>query len=142
MRATSAFNVEAQPGQRIVIEVDTSSKGAFVGGIVLVSVSPVVSLVGLVVYLANSISFTGGTEGGRTAGIGLAVGGLAGVVIGVVMIVSNASSKQTQSPAGSAPPARDALRQPIWAEVERAGSPAYPAPSPPPPTLDVPVLRF
>ncbi len=140
VRNTSPFSIEAQPHQRVVIDVDTSSKGSFVGGIVLVSISPVVALIGLVVYAVSSITLdgSGGSDSGRTVGVVMGVGGLVGIVLGTVMIISSSSSKQSQSIAGppppGTPPARDAAREPIW----HTGVVAPPAAT----TFEVPVLRF
>jgi hypothetical protein len=120
VRATSDFELNAQQGQRVLIDVETSSKAGFVWGIVVVSVSPVVSLVGLVVY---AISSTGplSSSSGQTVGAAMGFGGLIGIALGTVLIASNASSKATQGPlVPQAPPPRessDNLRLPTPAIV-------------------------
>jgi hypothetical protein len=132
VRTSRAFSIEGQQGQRIVIEVDPGSKAAFVGGIVLVSLSPVVSIVGLLIWALNSVD---GSEGGRTVGIGIALGGLLGLTGGIIMIATNASTKQTQSAAAPAPHAA-AVPRPFFAEL--------PAPfsSPAPILFTAPAVRF
>lgn len=133
VRTSRPFSIEAQAGQRIVIEVDPGSKGAFVGGIILVSVSPVVSLIGLVVWAVNAVD---GSDGGRTAGVGIAIGGLVGLTAGIIMLATNASTKQTQSVVGPAPAAPRASREPYFAEI------TAPLTAPAPVIFSAPVVRF
>jgi hypothetical protein len=129
VRATSSFQINAQPGQKVLIEVDTSSKAGFVWGIVIVSVAPLVSVVGLVVY---AVSASGVTESssGQTVGAALGFGGLIGIALGIVLIASNASSKSTQSPLVTGPPPPQPPRE--------TGEVRLPAPA----LVSVPILRF
>jgi hypothetical protein len=76
----------------------------------------VVSLIGLVVWAVNAVD---GNDGGRTAGVGIAIGGLVGLTAGIVMLATNASTKQNQSVVGPtpAPAAPRASREPYFAEI-------------------------
>jgi hypothetical protein len=103
VRASRPFQIEARPGGRVVIEVDPASKAGFVGGILMTSLMPIVSIVGIVVWAVGSVE-SNGSGGTNTAGAALTFGGLVGLTIGIVMIATNSSSKQTQSPMPVAPP--------------------------------------
>jgi hypothetical protein len=159
IRASHDFTIEASPGQRVVLNVKTASKGGFVGGIVLVSISPVVILIGLVVVavgaaqndLSTTCSGTGvgfncnananAGSGTETAGWVTTLIGVAGAVIGGVLIGINSRTSISEEvippvapPVGSLdhPRREDAwLRAPIWHEpssVERSIPPAQVAP--------------
>jgi hypothetical protein len=128
VRATSSFQLQARPGQAVLVEVDTSSKAGFVGGIVLTSVAFPVALVGLVVAVMGGAVNSGGAT---TAGTALGLGGLAGGIGGIFLITGNARSSQTQSPLVPAPAA--AARSAAF-----EGAPAFPAAR----TVSVPVLTF
>jgi hypothetical protein len=133
VRPTRQFTIDAQPGQRVVLTVDTASKAGFVGGIVLVSVAPVVSIVGLVVLLVGDVANDTGT---KTTGAALAIGGLAGIGLGIVLIAVNARSGLEQNVATRAA-LRDAEREPIWRDPAREAAGA-----PPPIVLTSPAIRF
>jgi hypothetical protein len=135
VRSTGEFEINGQSGQRVVIEVDTSSKAGFVWGIVITSLSPIVALVGLVVYAVSSIDVTKSSSG-QAVGAAMGFGGLAGIAIGIVMIVSNSSSKATQSlmtpqPAPQPSPPPKAGFEPSWR-----------LPVPEPAIATLPILRF
>jgi hypothetical protein len=127
VRASRQFQLSAQQGQKVLIEVDPASKAGFVWGIVIVSVAPVVSLVGLVVYALSSDITS--SSSGQTVGAAMGIGGLVGTVLGIVLIASNASSKTTQSTVGpqTPPPPR-----------ETSDTLRFPAPV----FVTTPVLRF
>ncbi len=131
VRGTAPFGLDGAPGQTVVVEVDPASKAGFAGGIVLVSVAPIVSVIGLVLLVA-------GQPHGSTAGLGLTLGGLVGVGAGIFLVINNSSSAETQT-----------VRQPVKpiAEREREGGTWRPielaaALPPPPPQLMIPVFAF
>jgi hypothetical protein len=113
VRTSHDFKIEASPGQRVVLNVKTGSKGAFTGGIVLVSVSPAVVLIGFVVFLVGALdnavtsTCTAGTDGDTgcsggggggteaTGGIMMLIGA-AGTVAGIVLIATNARTSYNQ----------------------------------------------
>jgi hypothetical protein len=136
IRTTGVFHLQARPGDRIELQVNPSSRGAFVGGIILVSTGPVVMLVGLVVLLVAATESIADTcfsttssvcsnqhdsGSGGTVGALLLVGGAAMIIGGIVMIASNAHSGVAQQPLERAQPPRDAwLRLPTWHEDSMA----------------------
>ena len=133
MRATPPFGLDGAPGGSVAIEIEPASKAGFVGGIVLISASPIVSIVGLFVLVAQS---TEHSSSGSTAGIALSLGGLVGVGAGVFLLVGNSSSKETQTVRGLGenPPKTTARREPTWKDF----GPVAPAP----PQLTVPLFTF
>jgi hypothetical protein len=142
VRASGDMQINGQPGQRVLIEVDTSSKAAFVGGIVIVSIAPVVALVGLIVYLVSAADLPP-SPAGQSIGGALGIGGLVGIAVGIVMIATNGSSKATQSPVAPGPPraaaAADAWRLP---ELSTAAGWTDPLELRRAPAVAIPLLRF
>lgn len=99
VRDSGDFVLTATPGNRIVIEVDTGSKAGFVGGIIIVSAAPVVALVGLVFLAVGSVPDLRSSKSSSSSnvGIGLTFGGIAGTAAGIILIVTNARTKATQT---------------------------------------------
>jgi hypothetical protein len=133
VRATGEFRLNAQNGQRVLIDVDTSSKGGFVWGIVIVSISPVVAVIGLVVYAVSSSDLVNSSSGQRTGAI-IGIGGLAGIAIGIVLIATSSSSKASQSLQPQQP-------QPT-PQREAAFGEGWRLPAPAPTMFNVPVVQF
>jgi hypothetical protein len=151
IRSSAMFSLSATDGGRVDLDVDASSKSAFVGGIVATSLGygavPIGLLLMLVGAIANSVDCgfdanTNGSSGGcsGSSGGGLVLAGgitaLVGAVvgtIGVVDLVSNAHSHvaQTASDRSSSPPV--SVRIPAWsdtASAARALAPAAPTTTP------------
>lgn len=92
IRPSRAMTFARSPGSSIRLHVDTASKGAFVGGIVLTSVgAPVFLVAGLVTIALSSAS---GTKNVATAG---AITGVAGVAAGSGIALMVLNSKSTAS---------------------------------------------
>jgi hypothetical protein len=102
-----------------------------VWGIIIVSVSPIVSLIGLVTLAVSSVDTGTGTSssGGQTVGAAMGIGGLIGIALGIVLIASNSSSKATQAPLvpEAPPPPRES------SDILHLPAPAI---------VSTPVLRF
>ncbi|WP_394837179.1 hypothetical protein LVJ94_09755 [Pendulispora rubella] len=100
VRASRAFMLGGQNGDRVVLDVDTASKGGFAGGIVLISLGSLFFVIGgftlLVVALANAAN-TGNTGSAEAVGWTMFGGGAVGVLTGVLLMTSNSSTKVTQS---------------------------------------------
>lgn len=100
MRNSGAFRLAGAPGDRVVLVVDPASRGAFVGGIVLISVGSPVMLIGgmvlMVVAIANAV---GDKNTGTTEAVGWTMlgGGLAGLITGIVLLAGNSRTKVEQS---------------------------------------------
>ncbi len=83
VRATPSFRLNAQPGEHIVVDATTASKGGFAGGIVLTSVGGFSFLLGALVLLTVATADAADSaSGGRhddsnagTVGLGMLVGG-------------------------------------------------------------------
>jgi hypothetical protein len=105
VRASKSFTLVGRPGDHITITADPSSKGAFAGGIVLISVGVPVFVIGcfveLVVAIVNAGSKIDGeyddTSGAQIVGLSMMGLGAAGVVTGIVLIANNGSSHLDQS---------------------------------------------
>lgn len=133
IRASKQFKIAANPGERVVLHVDPTSKGGFVGGVILVSLGGVSLLIGSLVYLVSAAidSLDNGrdADGGKTAGLvmmGLGAGGIGG---GIALIVANGSSKVEQQRAGA--PAASAelkVRRPEAAPARDPWTASIPAP--------------
>ena len=125
MRASKTFALAARAGERVVLEIDPSSRGAFAGGIVLLSVGGATFLLSGLVYLVASAAdaISGGVSGVKTgslAGMGIGVAGVAG---GIVLIATNGSSGVDQRPGGAAP-ASAKVRRPLWADAPTREAPS------------------
>jgi len=133
IRASRPFRLAARPGERVYLTVDAASKGAFVGGIVLISIGAPVLLIGglvlLVAAAADSIDGESDTSGARTVGWTMVGGGAAGIVVGIILLAGNSRTKTEQSLEG---PARKGAwltvdaptkRLPTWREHVPAGVP-------------------
>jgi len=99
VRASRSFMLGGQNGDRVVLDVDTASKGGRTGGIVLVSLGGLSFLIGgltlLVVAAANATSTSTGSA--EVIGWTMFGGGAAGVLAGILLITGNSSTKVTQS---------------------------------------------
>jgi hypothetical protein len=109
MKNSAVFNLRGQQGDHETVTVSSASKAWFVVGIVLVPVGGLVTLVGLMVGLVGSLVSTAATSpsdrvsgdnmahaGWITAGIGVAA-----LVGGIVLIVSNARTSAAQDVASA-----------------------------------------
>jgi hypothetical protein len=122
VRATPSFRLNAQPGEHIVVDATTASKGGFAGGIVLTSVGGFSFLLGALVLLtvatadaADSASGGSHDDGNAgTVGLGMLVGGAVAVVVGVLVLTSNRHSKVDQRNGGALP---DHSRDDAWRRV-------------------------
>jgi hypothetical protein len=132
-RASAPFQLEARPGERIVIDVKRAAVAGLAGGIVLVSTGPLVGLLGVALLAVTSsaqtsgaLSATNSQNQGGVVGLGvvLSVGGLAMTVGGILMIANNAHTHVSQEPTPqAAPPPNDAwLRTPSWREDRTVGA--------------------
>jgi hypothetical protein len=125
IRNSSPFRLNAQPGDRVILDVNTASKGSFVGGIVVAGVGVVVLLVGAMVLLTVATVDTADSQEGfanpssdgsaNTVGWVMLAGGAAATLVGVLVLTSNVHSKVDQTPGTQRPPRTDAwLRTPTW----------------------------
>jgi hypothetical protein len=135
VRASAPFQLEARPGERVVIEAKKGSKARFVGGIVVASAGLALAGVGALVLQNKALESAGygpRTDNGPSKGAGEAMlaGGAAAMVGGALLATTNARSKADQSTASSAsPPANDAwLRAPSRREgrADTTPSPGVP----------------
>jgi hypothetical protein len=108
LRSTKPFVLVGETGQRINLEVEPSSQGGFVGGIVLGSVGVVSVITGTVLWLLGAACSGGACSVGdtsdngtystmETAGVVLSVTGAAALVGGIVLLVSNIHSTSRQT---------------------------------------------
>lgn len=108
VRSSRPFSIEGRDG-KAVLEVHAASSGARGGGIALLVVGPIAIFVGLIVALvgaaenATSCGIYSGSTCSTSSGDGLVAGGLitvgigiAGTVIGGVLLGTNSSSKVQQ----------------------------------------------
>lgn len=109
VRSSRPFSIEGRDG-KAVLEVHAASSGAFVGGIVLVSLGPLAIIVGSLVALVGaaenstcSITLGGSGTCGSSSGDGLVAGGLvtmgvgvAATIVGGVLIGTNSKTKVQQ----------------------------------------------
>jgi hypothetical protein len=143
IRNSGPFSLAARPGGSVVLQVDTASKGGFVGGIVLVSTGAVAVVTGLVLVLVGAIASdthssctsdctpsaalaSSFTEAGL---ITLISGGIA-TAGGIALLATNGSTRVYQQPASAPQPAR--------AAVFRAPEPFAASP----PQLMIPLFTF
>ena len=150
MKASPPFQLEAQPGQRVVLTIDPASKGWFAVGIVGGIVGAIAGLYGLLLVAAGSLtSDISTTTPGTTTGTGAtnytkqtgddikAVGwtvagvGTALLVGGIILTVANWKTKtdqEVQSPVRQNGATLDGFRrEAIWREptpMDRATPPA------------------
>jgi hypothetical protein len=133
IRSSRVFRITAMAGQHVVINVNPASKGGFTGGVVLTSIGPVVFFIGAIVWLVGeaeaSLYSTDSSDNGLSSGQSNGKGaettggvmmlvGLGALVGGVVLIVGNSHTKQSQEVVQ--PPAHagaDWLRLPTWHEA-------------------------
>jgi hypothetical protein len=128
-RTSHAFKIIAQPGQHVAISVNPGSSGGFVLGIVMLGVSPAVIFIGFIVWAVGAIESSttdivtgqkGNGSGAETVGGVMMLVGLGALIGGIILVVSNSSTKQTQEimQPGAPPPRRDDawLRMPMWHE--------------------------
>jgi LPXTG-motif cell wall-anchored protein len=133
IRRSRPFVLAGSPGQHIQISVSPASKGAFTGGIALSSVGAAALGIGLIVLLVGAIgTCTDEDEFGvcdastpntglETTGAVITLAGVGLMVGGIVLLASNARTRETQTTA-FAPPARlDTawLRAPMWHDATR-----------------------
>ncbi|MGH7281051.1 MAG: hypothetical protein ACRELY_05975 [Polyangiaceae bacterium] len=110
VRASRTFKLAGKSGDHVFISADPSSKGAFVGGIVLIGVGVPVFVIGCfvelvvgIVNLASHASFgedNGSyvdTSGAQVVGLSMMGLGAAGVITGIVLLASNGSTKLDQT---------------------------------------------
>jgi len=101
VRGSRPFMLAGQNGDRVVLDVDTASKGGFVGGIVLISLGAPFIVIGgftlLIVAALNSDSAYHDTGTAEAVGWTMFGGGIAGLVTGIVLVSGNSSTKVQQS---------------------------------------------
>jgi len=108
VRTSRAFLLAGANGDRLVLDVSTASKSDFAGGIVLLSIGSLFTVIGgftlLIVAAVNAAPGYTNTDGAERAGWIMFGGGLAGLVTGIVLMSSNGSSKvqQVLAPRGTA----------------------------------------
>jgi hypothetical protein len=124
VRNSAPFHLNARPGDRLILDVNTASKGAFVGGIVVAGAGVLVLLVGaMVLFTVATVDTADNAEGianpssdgsANTIGWVMVAGGAAAVVVGVLVLTSNTHSKVDQTPASQRPRNDAWLRVPTW----------------------------
>ncbi len=105
VRPSKSFKLIGKAGDHVTVTADPSSKGAFAGGIVLISVGVPVFVIGcfveLVVGLVNLGSRATGeyddTSGAQIVGLSMMGLGAAGVITGIVLIANNGSTHLDQT---------------------------------------------
>lgn len=112
MRASRPFQLEGGAGSRINVTVSPASTAWFVTGIVLIPVGGLTMLVGGLVGLVGDA--VGDSSASSSGGIAFLVG-VAGLVGGIVLVVSNGRSSVTQEV--SAAQARLLLQGDAWKRV-------------------------
>lgn len=130
IRNSAQFKLNARPGDHLVLDVNASSKGAFVGGIVVAGVGVVVLLVGAMVVLTvaamdsadSAAGLSNSTNDGsaNTVGWVMVAGGAAATLVGVLVLANNTRSKVDQATATPRPRNDAWLRVPQWHE-DKAG---------------------
>jgi hypothetical protein len=133
----------AQPGQRLTLDVRHGVNAGLMGGIVLVSVSPIILVIGAFYGVVSVIASMSGCDtpqtggacpsntGAQAAALGMIVGGIAGTIAGVVLISSSSDKAMapqvTTRKTSSRSERTDAwLRAPTWHDGSR--DPALPRP--------------
>ena len=119
-RASHGFRLNAQPGQRLLLDVTPRSGGMFALGIVATVIGGVALPIGLLVLLAGAVENATTRDGGSTVAAGWTITGLgvAGIVGGILLIVNNSKTKVDQeaftgTDSGRAPEAR----LPVWRDT-------------------------
>jgi hypothetical protein len=121
INATGWFQLQGEPGDRVVLTVERASKPAYYAGAVIAGGGVALGLVGLGLVGTANASPGHGTMG---AGVGLSIGSVVAIAGGLYLLVSNRRSKSGQetSPhdraieAPPSPPRREA----VWHEVPGA----------------------
>jgi hypothetical protein len=151
IRPSRAFGIEAAPGGHAEISVSAATKGGFQGGIALSSVGAGAIIVGLTVVFVGALGACGDGDFGtcdgpangglETAGAIISLAGVALLVGGIILTVSNARTKATQTVGDIVPPAPSRpetawLRAPIWHDSVRDSSTGQPK------STGVPLLSY
>ncbi len=112
--ASSEFELEGQPGQRVVVKVAPATRFARTAGIIVASAGLLAIIIGAyVVALATSASCASSNinrvcqdnSGGTTVGVVLMLGGLVTMAVGGIVVIANwrtGESQEVQSPVGKA----------------------------------------
>lgn len=107
VRTSGKFVLTARPGDRVVLSVNPASSGAFVGGIVLLSVGGLSLITGLFTYAigaaetsisydASGYSTTKTGDSTKTVGAAMMLIGVAGIAVGIPLMAINKSTKVEQ----------------------------------------------
>ena len=134
LRASSAFEIQAKAGDRVVLTVDPASGMAHTGGVVLGVVGGVAALIGVVIldfyYVMPALVGAGstGSDSSRNAGFVVTLGGIAALVVGsIVMARSSESRISVTRPVhdgiGDLP---SAPRAAMWNEIAPHATPVMP----------------
>ena len=106
LRNSGPFGLSVQKGERETLNVDEGSKAGFVLGIVGASVGSFAATIGLLVVLLNAIvesadaiSSTPNDGNGEAVGWTITGVGVAALVGGIVLMVTNARTGRSQTPA-------------------------------------------
>jgi len=103
VRTSEPFRLQAQPGQRLTLEVNASSESAHSVGIVLVAASPILLATGFFYVVAGSLGGAVGCDPGQTCngnstattgGAVLMGTGLVALIAGIALIASNGSTTE------------------------------------------------
>ena len=152
---SSEFDLDGQPGQRVVIKANVGTTAGLTGGLIITGVGLLVAIVGLYVIAGaaavNSVSCVNGKDtstgascstsgGGVAVGVVLVLGGVAAMGIGGVIALINwktGQSQEVQVPKANAKAALvdfDAYkRAPVWHEP-------LPMPGGLPRTTEIPIF--
>jgi hypothetical protein len=130
VRNTSAFHLNARPGETVVLDVNGASRGNFTGGIVLTAVGGGAILIGaLVLYVEAVMDWASTAAGGsgpsndssvNTVGGVMVAGGAAALVVGVILLSRNMHSKVDQSPDAQRQRQDAWVRGPTWHDDKAA----------------------
>jgi hypothetical protein len=139
VRNTSAFHLNARPGDTVVLDVNGASQGNFtsVGGAAMLIGALVLYVVAVFDWAdqAQNVSTPSGDGTANTVGGVMLAGGAAAVVVGVILLSRNMHSKVEQAQEAPPPPRNDAwLRAPTWRDDKSA--------SQAPKMLGVPLLQI
>jgi hypothetical protein len=132
IRRSRPFAITASPGQHAVITVSAGSKGAFAGGVALLSVGAAAAAVGLFVFAIGATECSDGgvvvCVDGYAPNSGLVVAGAVTLLVGVgtllsgVALMSDSRTREAQTFAALVPKARPDtawLRAPMWRDAVR-----------------------
>jgi hypothetical protein len=133
IRNTPAFQLNARPGDHVILDVTSASKGSFKSGIALTGVGGGAMIVGAIILLYVAVFDAAASAEGipnpsddgtwNTAGGVLLAGGAAALVVGILLMTGNSHSGIEQSQGAQRPrsdaeaqrPRNDAwLRTPTW----------------------------